>query len=104
MNEYKSVTRAAIKKATTDIERDWGGPGVASEWLVLYVRPFELEISDKGARCVSNVLLCHANIDCIHSQQQQFTTHIDHPENERDIVMASDRRPCHVTPRARRAH
>ena len=39
-----------IKRATSDIERDWGGPSVSSEWLVLYVRPFELDIQDRGAR------------------------------------------------------
>lgn len=52
MAEYKSTTRAQIKKATVEIERDWGGPSVSSEWLILYIRPFELDIQDRGARCV----------------------------------------------------
>jgi len=50
VTEYKGTTRAQIKKATLDIERDWGGPGVSSEWLVLYIRPFELDIQDRGAK------------------------------------------------------
>jgi hypothetical protein len=50
VTEYKSTTRAMVKRATLEIERDWGSPGVSSEWLVLYVRPFELDASDRGAR------------------------------------------------------
>ena len=51
-NEYKSTTRVQIKKATTDIERDWGAasPSVGCEWLILYVRPFELDPNDKGVK------------------------------------------------------
>ncbi len=49
-NEYRSTTRAQIKKAIADIEREWGGPLIMSEWLIVYVRPFELDPQDKGAR------------------------------------------------------
>lgn len=50
VHEYKSTTRAQLKRATADVEKDWGGATVGSEWLILYVRPFELEPSDKGAK------------------------------------------------------
>lgn len=53
VHEYKSTTKSQIKRITTDIERDWGGPPVSSEWLVLYVRPFELDINDRSARCAT---------------------------------------------------
>jgi hypothetical protein len=49
-NEYKASTRAMVKRATADVERDWGAPGVGSEWLVLYVRPFELDAADRNAK------------------------------------------------------
>jgi hypothetical protein len=50
VHEYKSTLRAQLKRVTADIERDWGGPGIGSEWLILFVRPFELEPGDKSAR------------------------------------------------------
>lgn len=50
VHEYKSTTRAHIKRVTADIEKDWGGGNVGSEWLILYVRPFELEAGDRGAK------------------------------------------------------
>jgi hypothetical protein len=50
VHEYKGTTRAHIKRVTADIEKDWGGGNVGSEWLILYVRPFELEAGDKGAK------------------------------------------------------
>lgn len=49
-HEYKSVIRPHLKRVTADIERDWGGASVGSEWLLLYVRPFELDPGDRGAR------------------------------------------------------
>eukprot|EP00879_Flechtneria_rotunda_P030265 GHRR01032877.1.p1 GENE.GHRR01032877.1~~GHRR01032877.1.p1 ORF type:complete len:274 (+),score=89.72 GHRR01032877.1:558-1379(+) len=52
VHEYKSTLRAQLKRVTTDVERDWGGPGAGTEWLILYVRPFELEPGDKNARKV----------------------------------------------------
>ena len=62
-----AATRAAVKKATLDVERDWGGPGVGGEWVVLYVRPFELDIADKGARCaaLSSLARARARGDCV---------------------------------------
>lgn len=53
VNEYKATVRPQLKRAVADVERDWGGPGATSEWLVLYVRPFELDAGDRGARCAS---------------------------------------------------
>jgi hypothetical protein len=50
VHEYKSTTRAQLKRVTADIEKDWGGGAVGSEWLMLYVRPFELDTGDKGAK------------------------------------------------------
>jgi hypothetical protein len=50
VHEYKSTLRAQLRRVTADIERDWGGPGIGSEWLILFVRPFELEPADKNAR------------------------------------------------------
>jgi hypothetical protein len=50
VHEYKGTTRAIIRRVTADIEKDWGGGTVGSEWLILYVRPFELEAGDKGAK------------------------------------------------------
>ncbi len=47
--EYKSSVKAAIRRAAAEVERDWGGPAVPGEWLLLYVRPFELDPGDKGA-------------------------------------------------------
>ncbi|KAF6250949.1 hypothetical protein COO60DRAFT_1645717 [Scenedesmus sp. NREL 46B-D3] len=52
VHEYKSTLRAQLKRVTADIERDWGGPGIGSEWVILYVRPFELEPADKNAKRV----------------------------------------------------
>ncbi|WIA35160.1 hypothetical protein OEZ86_003632 [Tetradesmus obliquus] len=52
VHEYKSTLRAQLKRVTSDIEREWGGPGIGSEWLLLYVRPFELDPNDKSARRV----------------------------------------------------
>lgn len=50
VHEYKSVTRAHLKRVTGDLEKTWGGGAVGSEWLILYLRPFELDAGDKGAR------------------------------------------------------
>jgi hypothetical protein len=49
VHEYKSTTRALLKKVTADIDKEWRGSTVGSEWVVLYVRPFELEANDRGA-------------------------------------------------------
>ena len=44
--------RGAVKKALSDLERDWGGAAVTSEWMVVYLRPFELQPDDKAAKKV----------------------------------------------------
>lgn len=57
VHEYKSTTKAQIRKAATDIEREWGGAqATGCEWLVLYVRPFELDIGDRNARWVTTLI------------------------------------------------
>lgn len=58
LHEYKSTLRTQLKRVTADIEKDWGGAAVGSEWLILYVRPFELELGDKSARWVQLCVVC----------------------------------------------
>jgi hypothetical protein len=48
-SEYRLTVKAQLKKVTADIEKDWGA-SVGCEWLILYVKPFEVDPGDKGAR------------------------------------------------------
>ncbi|KXZ42764.1 hypothetical protein GPECTOR_119g395 [Gonium pectorale] len=78
-SEYRNSIKPALKRAISDLERDWGGPpapgppppqpsgmgallggGAATapapvgvlgaEWVIVYVRPAELDVADKAAK------------------------------------------------------
>ena len=40
-----------VRKALADLEREWGGPSLQSEWMVVYIRPQGLDPQDKVGGC-----------------------------------------------------
>lgn len=55
-----------LRRAITDIEKEWGGPAAPSEWMVIFVRPFELDVLDKAAKKVRGHI-CHVRSSlCAH--------------------------------------
>lgn len=48
----RSTIRPLIKQVTAALERDWAGPNITSAWIIAYVRPFELETTDRNAKKV----------------------------------------------------
>ena len=52
INEYRAHIKAQVRKALADVEREWGGPALQSEWMVVYLRPQGLDPQDKvGQPC-----------------------------------------------------
>eukprot|EP00878_Enallax_costatus_P028549 GHUV01030842.1.p1 GENE.GHUV01030842.1~~GHUV01030842.1.p1 ORF type:complete len:447 (+),score=91.95 GHUV01030842.1:177-1517(+) len=84
VHEYKSTTRAQLKRVTADAEKDWGGAAVGSEWVILYVRPFELEPSDKAAKKVFEKLC-----DDFGSKRRERVVRLDIPLRAFDAPSAS---------------
>jgi hypothetical protein len=47
--EYRKSLCANIKRVLADLEREWGGAGgMPLEWLVVFVRPLDLDINDRS--------------------------------------------------------
>lgn len=40
-----------IRASINDLEAAWG-KGVSAEWMIVYVRPYEVDINDKNAKKV----------------------------------------------------
>ena len=54
INEYRAQIKAQVRKALADVEREWGGPSLQSEWMVVYIRPQGLDPQDKASNSSCN--------------------------------------------------
>jgi hypothetical protein len=51
VNDYRASVKASLKRAITEVERDWGsgaqGTGPRAHWVIVYVRPANVDPQDK---------------------------------------------------------
>jgi len=73
INEYRAHIKAQVRKALADVEREWGGPTLQSEWMIVFLRPQGLDPQDKGANKVYDKLMDDFGTPPIFSSAQRAT-------------------------------
>jgi hypothetical protein len=56
VNDYRASVKAGLRRAISEVERDWGsgapGAGPRAHWVIVYVRPANVDPQDKVSRWV----------------------------------------------------